>query len=185
MKYAIGPRKELGQRTIFNMLGPLTNPAGVKRQVVGVFSKELCRPLAEVLGRLGSEHVIIVHSDDGLDEFSIASVNHVAELRGGAVTEYTMSAADFGLEVANLEGLSVSTAEESLGLINEALSGGDSEAGEKAAAIIALNAGAAIYVSGIAESFKEGVALAEDAIASGLAKEKLKELAEFTNFNDG
>lgn len=181
MKYAIGPRKELGQRTIFNMLGPLTNPAGVKRQVLGVFDKKLCKPLAEVLGRLGSEHVMVVHSEDGLDELSVAAPACVAELKDGVVSEYLIDPADFGHGYDDLSGLAVSTAEESLNLIQDALSGKDGKAVRKAASIIALNAGAAIYVSGVASDFKEGVALAEDAIASGLAKEKIKELVEFTN----
>jgi anthranilate phosphoribosyltransferase len=180
MKHAIGPRKEIGQRTIFNMLGPMTNPAGVKRQVIGVFSRELCRPMAEVLGRLGSEHVMIVHAADGLDEISLATETYVAELKGGAVTEYTVKPEDFGIDTQGLDGLSVSSAEESLALIQNALSKRDSEAAEKAADIIALNAGAAIYVSGIADSLSEGIAMAQDAVGSGLAKEKITELAAYT-----
>lgn len=180
MKHAIGPRKELGQRTIFNMLGPMTNPAGVKRQVIGVFSRELCRPMAEVLGRLGSEHVMIVHAADGLDEISLATETYVAELKDGSVTEYTVKPEDFGIGTQDLEGLSVSSAEESLALIQNALSKRDSEAAEKAADIIALNAGAAIYISGIADSLSEGIAMAQDAVGSGLAKEKITELAAYT-----
>ena len=180
MKHAIGPRKELGLRTIFNMLGPMTNPAGVKNQVIGVFTKALCRPMAEVLGRLGSEHVLVVHSEDGLDELSIAAPSHVAEYHKGSVTEYTLSPADVGIEMQSLEGLGVATAEESLALINGAFAGSDEPAAQKAAAIIALNAGAAIYVSGLATSFKDGVAMAEDALATGAAREKLKELVEFS-----
>ncbi len=180
MKHAIGPRKELGQRTIFNMLGPMTNPAGVKRQVIGVFSRDLCRPMAEVLGRLGSEHVMIVHAADGLDEISLATETYVAELKAGAVTEYTVKPEDFGIDTQGLDGLSVSSAEESLALIQNALSKRDTEAAEKAADIIALNAGAAIYVSGIADSLSEGIAMAQDAVGSGLAKEKITELAAYT-----
>lgn len=181
MKHAIGPRKELAQRTVFNVLGPLTNPAGVKSQVIGVFSRPLCRPLAEVLGRLGSEHVIVVHSAEGLDEFSIAGSNHVAELKDGAVSEYEVSTSDVGLDGGSLDGLCVSTAEESLALIKGALTGGDGEVYRRASQIIAMNAGAAIYVSGLAGSLSNGVRMAEDAIASGLAYEKIKELAEFSN----
>lgn len=180
MKHAIGPRKELGLRTIFNMLGPMTNPAGVKNQVIGVFTKALCRPMAEVLGRLGSEHVMVVHSEDGLDELSIAAPSHVAEYHQGTVTEYTLSPADLGIEVQSLDGLGVATAQESLVLINGAFAGSDEPAAQKAAAIIALNAGAAIYVSGLATSLKDGVAMAEDALATGAAREKLKELVEFS-----
>lgn len=180
MKHAIGPRKELGLRTIFNMLGPMTNPASVKYQVIGVFAKALCRPMAEVLGRLGSEHVLVVHSGDGLDELSIAAPSHVAEYKRGAVTEYTLSPQDVGIDIQSLEGLGVSTAEESLALIKGAFEGSDEPAAQKAAAIIALNAGAAIYVSGLAMSLKDGVAMAEDALATGAANDKLKELVEFS-----
>ncbi|WP_075187568.1 anthranilate phosphoribosyltransferase [Teredinibacter haidensis] len=180
MKHAIGPRKELAMRTIFNMLGPMTNPAGVKNQVIGVFSRELCRPMAEVLARLGSEHVMIVHSEDGLDELSIAANSYVAELKAGVVSEYMINPADLNLAAANLDGLSVHSAEESLALIRGAFSGDASEHSRKAANIIALNAGAAIYVSGLANSLVDGVAMAEDALATGAAGEKLKELVEFT-----
>lgn len=180
MKYAIGPRKELALRTIFNMLGPMTNPAGVKRQVIGVFAKHLCRPMAEVLGRLGSEHVMVVHADDGLDEISLAGYTHVAELKNGSVTEYDIEAESLGIRVQNLEGLSVNDAQSSLKLIRAALSKVDDNAAAKAADIIALNAGAAIYVSGLTSTLKHGVSMAEDLIASGLVLEKLKELAEFS-----
>lgn len=180
MKYAIGPRKELALRTIFNMLGPMTNPAGVKRQVIGVFNSTLCRPMAEVLQRLGSEHVMVVHADDGLDELSIAACSHVAELKDGSVSEYTLNPADFGVAEDNLEGLTVASAEESLALIRGAFSQVDEDHSRKAAKIIALNAGAGIYVAGLVSSLAQGVAMAEDALASGAANEKLKHLIEFT-----
>jgi len=180
MKHAIGPRKELGMRTIFNMLGPMTNPAGVKRQVIGVFNAALCRPMAEVLARLGSEHVMVVHSDDGLDELSTAAPSTVAELKNGKITEFTLNPNDYGVATKDLAGLSVASAEESLALIRGAFTKDRAEAAVKAANIIALNAGAAIYVSGLADSLMNGVAMAEDALASGAAGEKLKELAEFT-----
>mgnify|MGYP006188445383 CR=1 FL=1 len=180
MKHAIGPRKELGMRTIFNMLGPLTNPAGVKRQVVGVFNKALCRPLAEVLARLGSEHVLVVHAEDHLDEISLAARTYVAELRDGAVSEYTVAPDDFGLQARSMLGLQVTNAQESLALIQDALGKRKGQHAAEAADVIALNAGAALYVSGVARSLAEGVAVAEDIIASGLANEKLKELAEFS-----
>jgi len=180
MKHAIGPRKELALRTIFNMLGPLTNPAGVKNQVIGVFNAALCKPLAEVLGRLGSEHVLVVHAKDGLDEISIASETHVAELKNGVVTEYLIKPEDFGLRSESLIGLAVANAQESLALIDDALSKRRGEHAQKAANIIALNAGAAIYVSGVATSLRDGVEMARDAIGSGLAAEKIRELAAFT-----
>ncbi|BFM12983.1 anthranilate phosphoribosyltransferase [Simiduia litorea] len=181
MKHAIGPRREMGLRTIFNMLGPMTNPAMVKRQVIGVFNKALCRAMAEVLARLGSEHVLVVHAQDGLDEISLAAPTHVAELKAGTITEYTIQPEDFGLASQSLAGLSVDNAEQSLALIKNALGKRDNEAAQKAADIIALNAGAAIYVSGIASSLAEGIAMAQDAIGSGLAKEKIQELAAFTD----
>lgn len=180
MKHAIGPRKELALRTIFNMLGPITNPANVKRQVLGVFNAALCKPLAEVLGRLGSEHVLVVHAKDGLDEISIASETNVAELKNGVVTEYKIKPEDFGLKSQSLIGLTVTNAQESLELINDALGKRRGEHGQKAADVIALNAGAAIYVSGIASSLQDGVEMARDAIGSGLAAEKIRELAAFT-----
>ena len=178
MKHAIGPRRELGIRTIFNMLGPMTNPAGVTRQVIGVFTKALCRPMAEVLQCLGSEHVMIVNSSDGLDELSIAAPSHVAELKNGNITEYEINPEDYGL-ADDLVGLTVGAAEESLALILSAFKG--EPQGSKAAKIIALNAGAAIYVAGLALDLKSGVAMAEDALASGAAAEKLKELIEFSS----
>lgn len=180
MKHAIGPRKALGMRTVFNILGPMTNPAGVLRQVIGVFSADLCRPMAEVLGRLGSEHVMVVHATDGLDEISLAAETQVAELKDGQVTEYCIQPEDFGIQRQNLDGLSVESAAESLALIQEALGKGAGDIAGKAADMIALNAGAAIYVSGAADTLAEGVALAEDAIGSGLAKAKIQELAAFT-----
>src|SRR5690606_7949805 len=117
MKHAVGARRELGMRTLFNMLGPMTNPAGVKHQVIGVFSQALCRPMAEVMGRLGSEHVLIVHSRDGLDEISLASPTHIAELRDGKVTEYEVSPEDLGIKSRSLIGLTVDGPEASLKLI--------------------------------------------------------------------
>lgn len=181
MKHAIGPRKELAMRTIFNMLGPMTNPAGVKRQVIGVFDQALCRPMAEVLQKLGSEHVLIVHASDGLDELTITGASHIAELKNGSVNEYTITPESLGLTSASLEGLSVNSAQDSLQLINDALGKREGEHSHKAADIIALNAGAAVYVSGIADTLEQGVRMAEDAIGSGLAKAKIQELASFTD----
>lgn len=180
MKHAIGPRKELGCRTLFNILGPMTNPAGVKRQLVGVFSKALCRPMAEVLGKLGSEHIMVVASKDGLDEISLASTTHVAELKNGEITEYELTPEDLGIKSQTLVGLTVETAEESLALIKAAFSRDQSEIAGKARDMIALNAGAAIYIAGLAATAKEGVQLALDAIGSGQANGKLTELATFS-----
>lgn len=180
MKHAIGPRKEVGLRTLFNIIGPMTNPAGVKRQVVGVFSDHLCRPIAEALGRLGAEHIMVVHGMDGLDEISLAGKTHVAEFHQGEVTEYMLMPDELGIESASLVGLDVSNAAESLALIRDAMGKRKSDNAKKAADMIALNAGAAIYVSGVAKSLKDGVCMAEDLVHNGEALERLKELVEFT-----
>jgi len=180
MKHAIGPRKELGCRTIFNILGPMTNPAGVTRQLIGVFSRELCRPMAEVLHRLGAEHIMVVHSKDGLDEISLAAATHVAELKDGDITEYDITPEDLGLKSQTLVGLSVETSDESLKLIKAAFGREHDEITEKARDMIALNAGAAIYVAGLADTAKEGVDMALDAMGSGLAAGKMSELADFS-----
>lgn len=180
MKHAIGPRRELGLRTIFNMLGPMTNPAGVRHQVIGVFTQSLCRPIAEVLKRLGSEHVLVVHSKDGLDELSLASTSHIAELKDGEVREYDVSPEELGIKSRSLIGLTVEDPQASLELIRDALGKRTTEAGDKAADIIILNAGAALYAADHATSLQEGVKLASDALYSGLAREKLNELIAFT-----
>ncbi len=180
MKYAIGPRKEVGIRSIFNLLGPLTNPAGVKRLVIGVFSNELCRPIAEVMKQLGAEHVMVVHSRDGLDEISLASSTHVAELKNGKITEWEIIPEQVDIESQTLTGLIIESSAESLALIKDALGKKKSEIGHKAANMIALNAGAGIYVSGLTSSYKQGVALAHDIIYGGQALEKMSVLSEFT-----
>lgn len=183
MKYAIGPRKELGTRTLFNVLGPITNPAGVKNQLLGVYSRDLVRPIADVLNALGSDHVMVVHSADGLDEISIATETYVAELKKGVVSEYTISPEQVGMSITAIDSLSVADAAESLQLIKSVLgkTNGEFSAREQAAAdIIAINAGAAIYVAGCASDWQQGVVIAQDMIASGMALEKMKELADFT-----
>ncbi|MCA0892593.1 anthranilate phosphoribosyltransferase [Microbulbifer agarilyticus] len=181
MRHAIGPRKALGLRTIFNLLGPLTNPAGVKRQVIGVFDPHYCRMLAEVLQTLGSEHVLVLHSDDGLDEVSLAAETRGWELKDGELTEIVIKPSDFDIEPKAMDDLCVDGSEASLALIRDALGKRETPAGNKAADIIALNAGMAIYVSGVAASPAEGVSMAQDAIYSGLAGEKINELAAFTS----
>ncbi|MEZ5504425.1 MAG: anthranilate phosphoribosyltransferase, partial [Pseudomonadales bacterium] len=185
MRHAVGPRRELGMRTLFNILGPLTNPAGVKRQVIGVFSADLCRPMAEVLKRLGSEQAMIVHSDDGLDEISIAGRTQVTELSRGNIDSYCISPEDFSLSRQSLDGLAVNSAAASAELIRRALAGARDEPAQKAAAMLALNAGATIYVSGVAATLADGVAMAEDALASGLAGEKLQQFIDFTQLMRG
>ena len=180
MKHAIGPRRELGCRTIFNILGPMTNPAGVPRQLIGVFTRELCRPMAEVMQRLGAEHIMVVCSKDGLDEISLATVTHVAELKDGEITEYDLTPEDLGIKSQSLVGLTVNSSDESLKLIKAAFGRNHDETTEKARDMIALNAGAAIYVAGLAKTAKEGVDMALDAMGSGLAAGKMSELADFS-----
>ncbi|WP_415902846.1 anthranilate phosphoribosyltransferase [Neptuniibacter sp. QD29_5] len=176
MKHAIGPRKEMSLRTLFNILGPLTNPAGVKHYLLGVFDKALCRPLAEALQALGAVHAMVVHAAEGLDEISLAGDTYVAELKGGEVSEYTLTAEDAGLSKQTLEGLQVNSSAESLEMIQAAFAGEHA----KAVDMIAINAGAALYVSDQAVSLKEGVALAKETILSGAAASKVKELADFS-----
>ncbi len=172
MKHAIGPRREMAVRTIFNVLGPLTNPAAAPNQVLGVFSKDWVEPLAEVLNRLGSEHVMVVHADDGMDEISIASSTFVAELKDGKVSSYTISPDDFGLNRAELSEIRAEDAKDSLDIIKAAFDDTDGPAKD----IICLNAGAAIYVAGLTDSLKQGVARAAEVIASGEAAKKLNQL---------
>jgi anthranilate phosphoribosyltransferase len=176
MKYAIGPRKEMSLRTLFNILGPLTNPAGAKHYLLGVFDKTLCRPMAEALRSLGAVHALVVHAAEGLDEISLAGDTYVAELKEGEVCEYTMTAQDAGLEVQTLEGLQVSSSQESLGVINAAFAGENL----KAVDMIAINAGAALYAADITSDLKSGVALAKETILSGAAAAKVEELAGFS-----
>lgn len=181
MKYAVGPRRSLGMRTIFNILGPMTNPANVPNQVIGVFTPALVRPIAEVMQRMGSRHVLVVSSKDGLDEISLAADTYACEVLNGDITEFVIKPEDYGIERQVLSGLEVSSPQESLALIIDAFTKRETAAGQKAADILALNAGAAIYVAGLASNLKNGVAMAEDAIYSGLANEKRKELIDFSN----
>lgn len=186
MKHAIGPRKELGMRTLFNILGPMTNPAGVQRLVVGVFSAKLCRPMAEVMGRLGAEHVMVVHGQDGLDEISLAGRTHVAEFRRGGggedseLREFTLTPEDVGIDSASLVGLDVTDPQASLALITDAFGERKGQHAGKAANMIMLNAGAAIHVAGIAPTLEAGVELAKDRIYSGAAAERVRQLAAFS-----
>lgn len=180
MKHAIGPRRELGLRTIFNILGPMTNPAGVDQQLIGVYDPALCRPMAEVLGRLGAKHIMVVNSADGLDEISIADETYVAEFKDGNITEYTIKPEEFFAKRQSLDGLSVSDAKQSFDIISDALGKQQGENAEKAADLIAINSGAALYIAGCAADLKQGVAMAQDAIVSGLARAKISDFAAFT-----
>ncbi len=176
MKHAIGPRREMGVRTIFNVLGPLTNPAGAPNQVIGVFDKAWVEPLANVLQRLGSEHVMIVHADDGMDEISIGSATNVAELKDGQITNYRVEPEQFGLQKGDVASLAVDGAEQSLAVINDIL---DNQPGA-ARDIVLLNAGAAIYTSGIAESLDAGINKAKEVIENGAAKAKFASLVKYS-----
>jgi anthranilate phosphoribosyltransferase len=180
MRHVSLARKELGLRTLFNVLGPMANPAGLTRQLIGVYDVALCQPVAEVLQRLGSEHVLVVHSDDGLDEISLAAETQVAELKNGEVRQYTVQPEQFGFERESLDDLVVEGVESSLQLISDALAGEKDKRSQRAANIIALNAGAALYVAGVADSISEGVAIASEKLASGAALEKLQQLAKMT-----
>jgi anthranilate phosphoribosyltransferase len=177
MKHAVGPRKEMGVRTIFNVLGPLTNPAGAPNQVIGVFSKEWVEPLAQVLQKLGSEHVMVVHADDGMDEISIGSDTHVAELVNGVLTTYSISPEDFGMQRADLSAIKAADADASLAIIRSVLANKEGPAKD----IVCLNAGAAIYVSGLAETLADGIEKAKQVIASGEAQKKLDALVHYSN----
>ena len=177
MKHAIGPRREMAVRTIFNVLGPLTNPAGALRQVIGVFARELVEPLARVLVELGSEHVMVVHSEDGLDELSLGAPTHVAELRDGAVHGFVLDAGELGFASAPVESITVDSPAASLNVIRSVLAG---DAGP-AADITILNAAAAIYVSGIASNLEDGIERARASIGSGRASNALDRLVAISN----
>ena len=176
MKHAIGPRREMGVRTIFNLLGPLTNPASAPNQILGVFSDQWVEPLAEVLQRLGSEHVLVVHAEDGMDEISIGAPTHVAELKEGRVRVFTVQPEQFGLKRSEVSKLAVTSPAESLAIIESVL---NNESGP-ARDIVALNAGAAIYVAGLAPDLGAGIKTAQAAIASGAAKKKLHDLVSLS-----
>ena len=177
MRHVVGPRKEIGQKSIFNVLGPLTNPASAKRQVLGVYDKKWMTPIAEVLDELGSEHLLIVHSRDGLDEISLASPTYMTEMRDGKISEYEVSPGDFNFETDTLEGLQVNSPQESLDLAKLALQGEH----KKASSMICMTAGAALYVSDIANSLESGVELAKRSVESGEGLKKLNQLVEFTS----
>jgi len=180
MRHVTVARNELGMRTLFNILGPMANPAGLTRQLIGVYDRALCRPIVEVLQRLGSEHIMVVHSDDGLDEISLAADTFVAELKDGEIREYTVAPEQLGFKRESLDDLVVEGVDASLQLLTSALAGERDERSLKAAHIIALNAGAALYVAGIADSVSAGVASANDILSSGAGLEKLQQLAALT-----
>ncbi|OUR63611.1 anthranilate phosphoribosyltransferase [Methylophaga sp. 42_25_T18] len=177
MKHAIGPRREMAVRTIFNLLGPLTNPARAKNQVLGVFDRKWVEPMAQVLKELGSQHVLVVHAEDGLDEISIGSDSYVAELNNGEINTYTIKPEDFGLQRKDIGQLAVSDAKQSLAIIQAIFAG---ELGP-ARDIVSLNAGAAIYAADLTASLAEGITLAQQHIDNGTAQQKLDEFVACTN----
>jgi len=176
MKHAAPVRRELGVRTLFNLLGPMTNPAGAQNQVMGVFHRDLVPKLARVLQQLGSRHVLVVHAADGLDEISLGGDTYVAELREGDVSEYTLNPQQFGLDNCSSEKLAVHNIDEARAMLLSVFDNCDGPAKD----IVALNAGAAIYVGGAAATLQEGIAKAQAAIESGGAKAKFEALASFT-----
>jgi len=176
MKHAIGPRKEMALRTLFNVLGPLTNPAGAKHYLLGVFDQKLCRPMAEVLQSLGAVHALVVSAEDGLDEITLAGRTRVAELKNGQIEEYWLTPEDVGVATRSLDSLVVEGSEQSLALIKKAFAGEHQDAID----MIALNAGAALYAADRVDSLKAGVEKAREVIASGDAATRIKLLAEFS-----
>lgn len=177
MKHAAPVRKELGVRTMFNLLGPLTNPAHAKNQLLGVFSKNLTAKLAHTLQQLGSEHVMVVCGADGMDEISFAGDTYVAELKDGKVTEYIVNPQQFGLDLHNVSAIKVASALESKAMLLDVLSGKKGAARD----IVLLNAGAAIYVAGLTPSLQAGIHHAAQMLDNGKALQKLQELVALTH----
>ncbi len=180
MRHAAPVRRDLGVRTLFNILGPLTNPAGAKNQLLGVFHPELVGMLTRVLQRLGSQHVMVVHgsaAQGGLDEITIGGLTQVSELRHGEVIEYTIAPEDFGMRITAIETIQARDSTQSREMLMAVL---DNQPGP-ALDIVALNAGAAVYVAGVADSLEDGVKKAQAAIESGAARAKLRQFVEFSN----
>ena len=176
MRYAIGPRREMAVRTVFNLLGPLTNPAKAPNQLLGVFAREWVEPVAHVLARLQSNHVLVVQSEDGMDEISIGAPTFVAELKDGAVSTYTLRPEDFGFELAPLASVAVQTVDESLAMVRSVLA--DEPGAPRDIAL--FNAGAAIYAADLSASIAEGILMAREALASGEAARRVQMLADLS-----
>ena len=176
MKHAIGPRREMGVRTLFNLLGPLTNPAGAPNQVIGVFAERWLQPLARVLGKLGSRHVLVVHSAEGMDEISICGATRIAEMRDGEIALYEVRPEDFGIDSAPVEALTVDGPAQSLERVLQVLDGTPGPASD----VVALNAGAAIYAAGLTATLADGIARARAVISGGEGRVRFDELVRFT-----
>jgi len=177
MKHAVAPRKEMGIRTLFNVLGPLTNPASATRQLLGVFSRHWVIPLAEVLRNLGCEKALVVHAKDGMDEISLAAPTFVAEIDGDEILHYMISPEDFGLKTQSLETIKVENAQQSLEILRSVLQNQRGTARD----IVQLNAGAALYVAGLANTLRGGIEMALDVLISGEAYHRFKSLIQLTN----
>ncbi len=176
MKHVAAPRRELGLRTLFNVLGPLTNPAATPNQVIGVFSQDWLMLLAQALQQLGSDHIVLVHAADGMDEISIATKTHVVELKDDQIRQYEIMPSDFGMCEQSITALRATNVDESLTIMQAVLNNDQGAARDS----VCLNAGAAVYVAGLADSIQAGVSLASEAIASGLAKQKFEQLIEYS-----
>ena len=177
MKHAIGPRKELGVRTLFNLLGPLTNPAGAPNQVLGVFSKEWLEKLIQVQQKLGANHVMVVHSEDGMDEISISAPTLIAELAEGEIKQYTITPEQFEIKRNDIALLAAGGSSDSLNTMLEVLGNKPGPALD----IVLLNAGAAIYTAGISNSLKAGVTQAREVIENGSARARLDQLVKLSH----
>jgi anthranilate phosphoribosyltransferase len=176
VRHTVGPRKEMGVRTLFNLIGPLSNPANAPHQLIGVFDKQWLLPVAEVLKKLGSRHVLVVHADDGLDEISIAAPTDVAELKNGEICTYRLTPEQFGLERGSLASLAVDSALASLEIINGVLNNQPGPALD----IVVLNAGAAIYAADLCDTLQDGVKEALRVIENGSAKMKFEALIAYS-----
>ncbi|GAX89740.1 anthranilate phosphoribosyltransferase [Effusibacillus lacus] len=177
MKHAVGPRRELGFKTVFNILGPLTNPAGAKRQVIGTFSPSLPEKMARVLQRLGAEHVLVVHGSDGLDEITVTGPTQVAELKEGKIQLFEIHPEEFGLKVYSPEQIAGGTPDVNADILRGVLNGRRGAARD----IVVINAAASLYVAGRADSLKQGVELAQELIDSGKARATLERLIDVSN----
>jgi anthranilate phosphoribosyltransferase len=176
MKYAVGPRREMGVRTLFNLLGPLANPADAPNQVIGVYAERWLQPVARVLDKLGSRHVLVVHSASGMDEIGIDGPTRIAEMREGELALYEIRPEDFGIDSAPIEMLQVTGPEDSLKRVLDVLDGKPGPASD----VVALNAGAAIYVAGLVDTLAAGITRAREVIASSEARERLDALVQFS-----
>lgn len=176
MRHAVGPRREMAVRTLFNLLGPLTNPANAPNQLLGVFAPGWVEPIARVLQRLGSNHVVVVHSEDGLDEISLSAPTHVAELVNGEIKTYTLTPERFGMQRTPLDAITVTSVEQSLAMVRSVLA----DAPGPARDIVLMNAGAAIYAANLTDSIEGGIDRAREALASGEASRRLDALASLS-----